>query len=43
LTVEVVLINCHCPVTHNSFVLQRGVAVQEIAGQPAGKVEKLAA
>ena len=42
-TVEVVLINCHYPVTHNSFVLQWGVAVQEMSGMPADKAEKLAA
>jgi 3-ketosteroid 9alpha-monooxygenase subunit A len=42
-TVEVALINCHYPVTHNSFMLQWGVAVQEMAGLPAGKAEKLAA
>ena len=31
-TVEVALINCHYPVSHNSFVLQWGVAVQEMPG-----------
>ena len=42
-TVEVALINCHYPVTHNSFMLQWGVAVQEMPGLPAGKAAKLAA
>ena len=34
---EVALINCHYPVTHNSFVLQWGVAVQKIAGPARGQ------
>ncbi|WP_309224108.1 MULTISPECIES: Rieske 2Fe-2S domain-containing protein [unclassified Mycobacteroides] len=42
-TVEVVLINCHYPVTHDSFVLQWGVSVQRIPGLPADKSAKLAA
>ena len=42
-TVEVALINCHYPVTHNSFMLQWGVAVQEMPGLPADKAAKLAA
>ena len=42
-TVEVALINCHYPVTHNSFMLQWGVAVQEMPGLPADKAGKLAA
>src|SRR5581483_11693020 len=42
-TVEVALINCHYPVTHNSFVLQWGVAVQKMPGLPPDKAEKLAA
>ncbi len=42
-TVEVALINCHYPVTHNSFVLQWGVAVRQMPGLPADKAEKLAA
>ncbi|CAN5279381.1 Rieske 2Fe-2S domain-containing protein [soil metagenome] len=42
-TVEVALINCHYPVSHNSFVLQWGVAVREMPGLPADKAEKLAA
>ncbi|CAN3130945.1 Rieske 2Fe-2S domain-containing protein [Mycobacterium sp. smrl_JER01] len=42
-TVEVALINCHYPVTHNSFMLQWGVAVQEMPSLPADKAAKLAA
>ncbi|WP_199254286.1 Rieske 2Fe-2S domain-containing protein [Mycolicibacterium mengxianglii] len=42
-TVEVALINCHYPVTHNSFRLQWGVSVQEMPGLPADKAAKLAA
>lgn len=42
-TVEVVLINCHYPVSHNSFVLQWGVAVAQMPGLAADKAEKLAA
>jgi 3-ketosteroid 9alpha-monooxygenase subunit A len=42
-TVEVALINCHYPVSHNSFMLQWGVAVQEMPGLPADKAAKLAA
>ncbi len=42
-TVEVALINCHYPVTQNSFVLQWGVSVQEMPGLPADKAAKLAA
>ena len=41
-TIEVALINCHYPVSHDSFVLQWGVAVQEIPGLPADKAAKLA-
>ncbi|GAB0108307.1 Rieske 2Fe-2S domain-containing protein [Nocardia sp. JMUB6875] len=41
-TVEVALINCHYPVTHNSFVLQWGVSVQRIKGLPPEKSDKLA-
>jgi 3-ketosteroid 9alpha-monooxygenase subunit A len=43
LTLEVALINCHYPVTHNAFVLQWGVAVQKMPGLPAEKAAKLAA
>ncbi|CAA0080038.1 3-ketosteroid-9-alpha-monooxygenase, oxygenase component [Mycolicibacterium vanbaalenii] len=42
-TVEVALINCHYPVSHDSFVLQWGVAVQQMPGLPADKAAKLAA
>jgi 3-ketosteroid 9alpha-monooxygenase subunit A len=42
-TVEVALINCHYPVSHNSFVLQWGVAVREMPGLPADKATKLPA
>ena len=42
-TIEVALINCHYPVTHDSFVLQWGVAVQAVPGLPADKATKLAA
>jgi hypothetical protein len=42
-TVEIALINCHYPVTHDSFVLQWGVAVQNNPALPPAKTEKLAA
>ena len=42
-TAEVVLINCHYPVTVNSFVLQWGVAVQKMPGMPEENARKLAA
>ncbi len=42
-TVEIVLINCHYPVTHDSFVLQWAVAVQQMPALPAEKAAKLAA
>ncbi|MFT8180602.1 Rieske 2Fe-2S domain-containing protein [Mycobacteroides chelonae] len=42
-TIEVVLINCHYPVSHDSFVLQWGVSVQRIAGMTAEASAKLAA
>mgnify|MGYP000712250647 FL=1 len=42
-TVEVALINCHYPVSHNSFVLQWGVAVKEMPGLPVDKAGRLAA
>ncbi|MCP2275731.1 3-ketosteroid 9alpha-monooxygenase subunit A [Nocardia amikacinitolerans] len=41
-TVEVVLINCHYPVTQDSFVLQWGVSVQQLPGLPADKAAALA-
>ena len=42
-TVEIALINCHYPVTHDSFVLQWGVAVQNNPALPPEKTAKLAA
>jgi 3-ketosteroid 9alpha-monooxygenase subunit A len=42
-TLEVALINCHYPVTHDSFMLMWGVAVQKIPGLPEDKAAKLAA
>jgi len=42
-TVESVLINCHYPVTQNSFVLQWGVSVQKAPGLSKEKADKLAA
>ncbi|OAT70763.1 3-ketosteroid-9-alpha-hydroxylase [Mycobacteroides immunogenum] len=42
-TVEVALINCHYPVTHDSFVLQWGVAIQEMPDLPPENARKLAA
>jgi len=42
-TIEVALINCHYPVTHDSFVLQWGVAVEKVPELPADKAAKLAA
>lgn len=42
-TVEVALINCHYPVTHDSFVLQWGVAIQEMPDLPPDNARKLAA
>jgi 3-ketosteroid 9alpha-monooxygenase subunit A len=42
-TVEVVLINCHYPVSHNSFVLQWGLAVQRAPGvteEQAGRMAR---
>ncbi|MGW0181244.1 Rieske 2Fe-2S domain-containing protein [Nocardia sp. NPDC003345] len=41
-TVEVVLVNSHYPVTHDSFVLQWGVSVQRIPGLSAESTGKLA-
>ncbi|WP_067968606.1 Rieske 2Fe-2S domain-containing protein [Mycolicibacter icosiumassiliensis] len=42
-TAEIALINCHYPVTQNSFMLQWGVAVQQMPNLPAEKAAKLAA
>lgn len=41
-TVEVALINCHYPVTHDSFVLQWGVSVQKAPGLSKERGERLA-
>ena len=40
-TIEVALINCHYPVTHDSFVLQWGVAVQAVPGLPPTRPRSL--
>ncbi|MFL0181034.1 Rieske 2Fe-2S domain-containing protein [Mycobacterium sp. SMC-15] len=42
-TAEIALINCHYPVTQDSFMLQWGVAVQQMPNLPAEKATKLAA
>jgi 3-ketosteroid 9alpha-monooxygenase subunit A len=42
-TIETVLINCHYPVTADSFVLQWGVSVKKLPGLPAEKADKIAA
>ena len=42
-TAEIALINCHYPVTQNSFMLQWGVAVQQMPNLPVEKATKLAA
>lgn len=42
-TIEVVLINCHYPVTHDSFVLQWAVSVQRVPGMSPSASDKLAA
>lgn len=41
-TVEIALINCHYPVTQNSFVLQWGVAVRNMADLPPERAIRLA-
>ncbi len=41
-TVEVALINCHYPVTHDSFVLQWGVSVAKMPGLSKEQGAKLA-
>ncbi|MEU4312205.1 Rieske 2Fe-2S domain-containing protein [Nocardia sp. NPDC024068] len=41
-TIEVVLINCHYPVTHDSFVLQWGVSVERMPGATPEDAAKLA-
>jgi len=42
-TVETVLINCHYPVTPNSFVLQYGVMVKRLPGMSAEEANGMAA
>ncbi|MBB4904076.1 Rieske 2Fe-2S domain-containing protein [Actinophytocola algeriensis] len=42
-TIETVLINCHYPVSADSFVLQWGVSVKKLPGLPADKADKVAA
>jgi 3-ketosteroid 9alpha-monooxygenase subunit A len=41
--IESVLINCHYPVTPDSFVLQWGVSVKKLPGLPKEKADKVAA
>jgi len=41
-TIETVLINCHYPVSPDSFVLQWGVSVKKLPGLPKEKAEKVA-
>jgi 3-ketosteroid 9alpha-monooxygenase subunit A len=41
-TIETVLINCHYPVTPDSFVLQWGVSVRKLPGLPKEKADKVA-
>jgi 3-ketosteroid 9alpha-monooxygenase subunit A len=41
-TIETVLINCHYPVTPDSFVLQWGVSVKKLPGLPKEKADKVA-
>ncbi len=40
--IETVLINCHYPVTADSFVLQWGVSVKKLPGLPRDKADKIA-
>ncbi|HEV2781751.1 MAG TPA: Rieske 2Fe-2S domain-containing protein [Actinophytocola sp.] len=40
--IETVLINCHYPVTADSFVLQWGVSVKKLPGLPKEKADKVA-
>lgn len=40
--IETVLINCHYPVTADSFVLQWGVSVKKLPGLPREKADKVA-
>jgi 3-ketosteroid 9alpha-monooxygenase subunit A len=41
--IETVLINCHYPVSADSFVLQWGVSVKKLPGLPKDKADKVAA
>ncbi|HEV8555183.1 MAG TPA: Rieske 2Fe-2S domain-containing protein [Actinophytocola sp.] len=41
--IETVLINCHYPVSADSFVLQWGVSVKKLPGLPKEKADKVAA
>jgi 3-ketosteroid 9alpha-monooxygenase subunit A len=41
-TIEIVLINCHYPVTADSFVLQWGVSVRRLPGLPEENADQLA-
>lgn len=41
-TIETVLINCHYPVSPDSFVLQWGVSVKKLPGLPKEKADKVA-
>ncbi|MPZ84742.1 MAG: Rieske 2Fe-2S domain-containing protein [Actinophytocola sp.] len=41
-TIETVLVNCHYPVTADSFVLQWGVSVRKLPGLPKEKADKVA-
>jgi 3-ketosteroid 9alpha-monooxygenase subunit A len=41
-TIETVLINCHYPVTPDSFILQWGVSVRKLPGLPREKADKVA-
>ncbi|TDV52383.1 Rieske 2Fe-2S domain-containing protein [Actinophytocola oryzae] len=41
-TIETVLINCHYPVSADSFVLQWGVSVKKLPGLPKEKADKVA-
>jgi 3-ketosteroid 9alpha-monooxygenase subunit A len=41
-TIETVLINCHYPVTADSFVLQWGVSVKKLPGLEKAKADKVA-
>jgi 3-ketosteroid 9alpha-monooxygenase subunit A len=40
--IEIVLINCHYPVSADSFVLQWGISVKKLPGLPKEKADKVA-